>query len=441
MKAKTLVTLLSISLAAAGCSDAPSEEKHDHGEAASPSTPGGGTNVGAGKTDGSAKPDAGSPPVVIEPNFLIEQDGKLLLGGPGGTDPTSDPSLPATNQQDMMLERYGTDGKIDRSFGTNGYAVLDFMGLPQERGMLVTDAAISAHIAPDGAILVAGFGGGSSFGGFSSFAALARLLPDGKPDPAFGTGGRLLWRPDGADTLAQHMFRAVTTDAQGRIYAAGDDGEDDWVLRFSADGKIDTTFGGGALVEADGKALGLFVTDQRIIHVERGYDASAFTFDGALDTSFGEEGYFDGGDGVASAVEQLPDGTIVMVGVNKSEEGSKGEFICKIVAISPAGTPAAYGSEGVVEIVIPTNTTIEVRGVSVAADLSVLIYYAEFGMPGLLRVTPNGALDTSFGMRKFDFSTTVVDLSENRDQLFVLGHTAWIADSHAPNGPLIESAL
>jgi uncharacterized delta-60 repeat protein len=107
-------------------------------------------------------------------------------------------------------------------------------------GLAVASSAFAASmvVQPDGKIVLAGTTPLSS-------GYLARLLPDGEPDPSFGVGG----------VAVDHRLGGIGTvslEPDGSILAAGSS----WrIARYSPEGQLDTSFG------ADGYA-GLNVIDR-----------------------------------------------------------------------------------------------------------------------------------------------------------------------------------
>src|SRR5260221_694709 len=73
-------------------------------------------------------------------------------------------------------------GALDPSFGTGGMASFQFYGVSET-------SADAVLIQPDGKIAPVGWSQSLEFGGMPATFALARLNPDGSPDPGFGTGG------------------------------------------------------------------------------------------------------------------------------------------------------------------------------------------------------------------------------------------------------------
>ena len=104
----------------------------------------------------------------------------------------------------MAAVRVTDDGRIDRAFGTNGWAAVDF-----GRGV---DLAWGVAIEPEGEIVLAG----RAAGGKGRFA-VARLSPTGGLDPSFGVGGRVTTDLTGNEDGASE----VVLDSTGRALAVG----------------------------------------------------------------------------------------------------------------------------------------------------------------------------------------------------------------------------
>lgn len=107
-----------------------------------------------------------------------------------------------------VIRRYDADGNLDTAFGSGGEVVT-----------AQPEAPLSAAIQSDGSILV----GGRSRNGSSGYpAAMARVLTDGTPDPAFGTGGIVVTGAGpGAGSLIPYALVLVAGDD---IVAGGGDG-------------------------------------------------------------------------------------------------------------------------------------------------------------------------------------------------------------------------
>src|SRR5262245_6524980 len=202
----------------------------------------------------------------------VQSDGKLVAGG--------------TASGDVALARYNPDGTLDRSFGTSGAITLDFGG---------DDRALALSIQRDTKIVVAGVAGGRDF-------AIARLDPNGQPDPTFGVTGRLTTDFSGNPDVAY----AIAIRPDSRIIAVGYTGgfplAQFAVAQYYADGSADSSFGveGKATVGfgRDARAHGVTLGNEGEITVggfmNNGSSTDAvfarLTPDGGLDTSFGVAG-------------------------------------------------------------------------------------------------------------------------------------------------------
>jgi competence ComEA-like helix-hairpin-helix protein len=303
--------------------------------------------------------------------IALQPDGKIVVTG------QSDSSL--------ALARYNTDGSLDPSFDGDGSLLTDLDGL--------SAVVFSIVLQPDGKILVAGFR--SAARDFSIF--LARFNSDGSPDISFGTGGKVLnnfgkgeayggtlaLQPDGKILLAGQTFILsvgyvfalarynsdgtldtsfgnngnVTTDIEGsfdesigevivlpdgRIIAAGssmiNEMGDFALIRYHADGSLDTTFGTGGKVITDVAGSDNFGStaalqpDGRIVVAGGSFSGTNHDFalaryngDGSLDASFDDDGIittdFGVGDDMGNALLLQPDGKIVLAGSASTHTG------------------------------------------------------------------------------------------------------------------------
>ena len=111
------------------------------------------------------------------------------------------------------------------------------------------DIGRSVTVQADGKIVVAGYGTGNGTG---TDIAVVRYNTDGSLDTSFGTGGKIL-TPVGTGTSSDAGY-SVTVQADGKIvvagYGDGSGGTDFAVVRYNADGSLDTTttFGAGGKI-------------------------------------------------------------------------------------------------------------------------------------------------------------------------------------------------
>ncbi len=133
----------------------------------------------------------------------------------------------------FALARYNANGTFDTSFSGDGKLITDFGG---------NQTNCSLTLQSDGKILVAGgsYEGGLTFDGFG----LARYNTDGTLDTSFGDVGTVI-----TDFGSNSAGQSVKVQADGKILVGGFSNGDFAVVRYNADGTLDTNFSG------DGKVL------------------------------------------------------------------------------------------------------------------------------------------------------------------------------------------
>ncbi|MEU6162649.1 calcium-binding protein [Streptomyces tanashiensis] len=181
----------------------------------------------------------------IARGMALQPDGKIVSVGYVGN-----------TAFDIGVARYNTNGTLDTTFSGDGMVTADFGG---------TEFGNAVAVQPDGKILAAGAGGAGY--------ALLRYNANGTPDAGFGTAGRTSVSSPGDGGLAY----AMALQQNGRIVLAGraddpnsSEANDFGLVRFLANGTVDTGFGGdgfvvtgfndfdearGVLVEPDGKIV------------------------------------------------------------------------------------------------------------------------------------------------------------------------------------------
>jgi uncharacterized delta-60 repeat protein len=233
-------------------------------------------------------------------------------------DQQSDGRLVAVGQSsnatiDMLVARFSADGELDSSFGDGGFTIVDTGG---------EDAAGELIVMSDDSLLIAGLATPAANG--TDFAVV-QLTADGMPDLEFGSEGLAFAHSDQADSV-----RGMARDAEGRIVVGGDASPDRMTLnktvgfaRFTAAGALDMSFGeqGWALfpsASATGDEIGALTI------LEGGELLAAGVFDGELglmrltstgevDSSFGESGRAHAGlAGRASALLREAGSTLVL---------------------------------------------------------------------------------------------------------------------------------
>ena len=173
--------------------------------------------------------------------LLIDTSGRLIVAG----------AAQGTGTVYLVVLRYQPDGALDPTFGGRGWTATDLGG---------DDSVAAAALQEDGRIVVAGrtTTGTSTRGDMvriganqSTRVAVARYLPDGSLDLAFGAGGTATFHVGERDAAAT----AVAVKPDGGIVIAGSTesgGSQDLALvRLTAAGSLDSSFGAGGVVLTD----------------------------------------------------------------------------------------------------------------------------------------------------------------------------------------------
>jgi len=171
--------------------------------------------------------------------LLLENDGKLLVLG-------ARRSKVPTRYSVFALARFSADGAPDTSFGTNGVVSVDLR--PTHNS-----SAFSAAQSPDGGIVVAGVVEADAIE--NAKVAIARLGPDGTVDASFGYGGNVLYE------LAGVRRSVLSLSPDGNIVVVAS-ANPSYIMRFTASGQIDATFGLGGKTQVPSLASDAFAITQ-----------------------------------------------------------------------------------------------------------------------------------------------------------------------------------
>ena len=241
----------------------------------------------------------------------IRPDGRIVVTG----------SAKVGGRENMLVARYRPDGSIDPSFGNHGIALVRIGP---------GSVANAVVLQPNGRIVVAGRSGTLGLSATDGRFALARFLPGGTLDPAFGDHGTLTT----ALTDQGSYAAALALEPDGRIVAAGPSASNTAgsphfaVARYRPNGTLDPTFSGdGKMVDpirSENGAFGVAIqSNGRIVVVGDAFISGSQPFvvarylpAGAIDPSFGDHGHaLTRPGGTATAVAIQADGRIVMVGL------------------------------------------------------------------------------------------------------------------------------
>jgi uncharacterized delta-60 repeat protein len=415
--------------------------------------------VGASPPDaaiGDLDPDwnGGRWTLLNPPDATDTKVADLLLDGQGRTAISG--SIQRSSSTDGLLERLGATGTPDPDFG-GGDGLVDpqfgQMAYPQTDGHGLAWDPVAGLTA----------GWSTYYASYSRRLVTTRYDDAGNPDTGYGDGGNAIVDPglpaDGSgNTVA---LRRTLGLADGSTILVGElqDGNGDagWlrIVKLDPGGLIDTSFGTNGrvtFVDPPGQPLnaGMSIVDAkldsagRILVLSNGFKLMRFTADGHLDTTFG------GGDGIATVSAADPTynypatygraialdsaGSIYLAGSATTQSGPQTGAVAKL---TPSGTlDSTFGAR---RVPIPSQ---EATGdaLVVQGDGKVLLVgtYGRLYTPNILRhmmftrLLPTGALDTSFGTNGQILKnvgsggdTTVADATQTASgKLVVAGVTA-----------------
>jgi uncharacterized delta-60 repeat protein len=238
--------------------------------------------------------------------IALQADGRILVAG-----------YSYSTNDDIAVVRYNSDGSLDTSFSGDGM-VTTTIGTS-------TENAYAIAVQPDGRIVVAGY----SWNGSNYDIAVVRYNSNGSLDTTFSGDGKV---STGVGTSNDGGY-AVAIQPDGKIVVAGYGtlgNVDMAVVRYNADGSLDTSFSGdgivttavgssadygnGMILQPDGKIVvaGYATLSNDDFAVVR------YNTDGSLDTTFSGDGTVttaigSGGDN-ARGIALQTDGMLVVAG-------------------------------------------------------------------------------------------------------------------------------
>ena len=354
--------------------------------------------------------------------MAVLSDGKIVVAGN---------SHNGTNR-DFALARYTAAGALDTTFGTvasgstrTGHVVTP-IGTDDDYGK-----AVAVHT--DGTIVVGGY---TKISGNNYDFAIARYTNAGALDTDFDSDGKVTTDFDSGNS--NDRVQGVAALSDGKILAGGFSGNpsprfgDFTLARYTAEGALDTTFGGdadgddtpdGYIVSPVGSGTDnstgmLMQSDGKILMGGYGWNGSdldfavaRFTAAGALDTGFGGDADGDGtkdgytftpigsGEDWANALALASGGNIVLGGF--SHNGTENDFA--LVRYTGAGVlDTTFGAGGKVTTAAGSRTS---YGAAVALQSDGKLVMVGDGYTGaasqydflLARFNADGTLDTGFG--------------------------------------------
>jgi uncharacterized delta-60 repeat protein len=317
-------------------------------------------------------------------DVAVQPDGRIVVTVEGSGSPAPG---------NWLVLRYLPDGRLDTGFGAGGMAVINTGH---------TAPAEALALQPDGKIVVTGL---ATCEQMENCFAAARLNPDGRLDPSFGTAGVARHSP-----VRRTAASDVTVQPDGRIVLAGDwyqggDANDDelaCLMRLLPDGRLDTSFSRDGLVRLD-HGHG----DDYLVGVE---------MQGRRILATGAGRFITGLRGGFAVVRLRPDG---------SRDRSFGRRGRRIVT---------FGRR---RWALPTAVATAPRGRIVVAGIAGRT--AERWDPAVARLTRNGRLDRGFG-RGGRVVSPVRPFGGTADALQVDAGGGVLLAGHAFNGPRLDAS-
>ena len=331
-------------------------------------------------------------------SLALQPDGRIVVAGDSDENETID----------FGVVRLSAAGASDVSFGNGGYSLADFGG---------ADAGLALALQPDGGIVVAGesYIQGAPFT-YDDFGVV-RLSSNGLSDGSFGNGGYSRADFGGENDRA----RDVALQPDGKIVVVGssdkNDGYDFGVVRLSASGFSDHTFGDGGYSLADfgspydfGKAVALQPDGSIVVAGEINKNQADLDYDfgvvrlqanGLPDPSFGDGGYsrsdFGGDYDRASDVALQPDGKVIVAGIS-NKDGNDDFGVLRLSANGHLDVTFGTGGYSLVDFAGGDDFG---QAMAVQPDGKIVVVgYSESNEIddfAVVRLQPNGLPDTTFG--------------------------------------------
>jgi len=241
-------------------------------------------------------------------------------------------------------------GDPDPTFGHDGFV----QSPPPESAEL--GAAI---VLDDDRILVGGYVRADDFP-----YLIRRFNPDGSPDTTFGSGDGLITGRFNADTDPDDRINQLRVTADNKILALSLNTSSSSthvdLARFNADGSLDTTFASAGVLAFDSPASDEQFALQPNGKILLGHEnaITRYTADGQLDLTFGVGGTVTKPLGATffSGLTTLPDGSILFAGQLPEHTGD-GDGRFTVFKLTPNGAvDVSFGNQGKSVTEIPPDT-------------------------------------------------------------------------------------
>ena len=296
-------------------------------------------------------------------DVAIQADGKIVVAGFGfGVD------------GDFAVIRYNQNGSLDTTFDVDG-KVLTAVGTSTH------DFLNSIAIQPDGKIVAEGRN--QQIGNGNEFHSVVRYNQNGSLDTTFDTDGKLF------PTI--NISNDVAVQPDGKIVLAGGGSEDGisgfMIARLNPNGSFDNSFDGDGrvvtpVVRGDVAHCVTIQPDGKIVAAGSSYRQSNSSYDfsvvrynanGSLDTTFDTDGKIVTVFGDSSVINDIavqPDGKILAAGTVFNN--GRGDF--GLVRYNLDGSPdSSYGTGGKVRLDIVGNNDDTLLGIALDSNNKAMV--------------------------------------------------------------------
>jgi len=341
-------------------------------------------------TDGKVATSIGSGSSNDEAfGVALQSDGKIVVAGYSFTG----------SNEDFSVVRYNANGTLDTSFNVTGKVTTAIGGLG--------DVGQGVVVQSDGKIVVAGY----SWNGSNEDFAVVRYNANGSLDTSFNGTGKVTTAIGSSADRGQ----SVVMQSDGKIVVAGSTANSDnhfALVRYNANGTLDTTFNGTGkvsttLISSEGAKSVALQSDGKIVVTGSVFNGTDYDFallrynaNGTLDTSFGGTGSVvtpmgNGADG-GNTVAVQSNGKILVAG--EAFNGLDDDFA--LARYNTNGTlDTTFNGTG--KVITPVGVSRDIgRSMAVQSDGKIVVAghasvgnYADFA---LVRYNANGTLDTTF---------------------------------------------
>lgn len=335
--------------------------------------------------------DSGDIPVALS----IQPDGKFVMAGYNSIN------------SNIFVLRFNTSGSLDTSFNSTGYRLFS---INNALFTVIKDLQLQS----DGKILICGKYNSNG----NSLMTILRLNSNSTFDSTFSGNGI----QSVVVNVDSNSIGKIAIQSNGKIlqmdtiYDSANNNEDMLVIRYNADGELDTTFNNGSpgvqldLNNLRDKAACISIDNNKLIisgntelsDVDNRIAVSKFNLDPiSLDNSFGDEGVaehffpFPTNEAIIQSVIQSDNKIVVLayVFINNARRHCIERFN------EDGSLDETFGVNG--KLIIG-NQAFDFHGLAVDSQNRIIVT-GIFSSGLILRITPQGTLDTTFGNQGFTY--------------------------------------